>query len=201
MYFIKTPLLIKWLYPSLGWNKSRQEKTIYITFDDGPIPELTPWVLEQLAKFNAKATFFCIGDNVRKYPSLLEQVQAAGHRIGNHTNNHLNGWYTPAEKYLQNIKKSAELIPSNLFRPPYGRITHTQINKLTSYQIVMWDVLSGDFDQSISPTTCLHNVLSNTENGSIVVFHDSLKAEKNLRYVLPVALSFWKEKGYEFGVL
>lgn len=201
MYFKKTPLLIKWLYPGLVWNKSRQEKTIYITFDDGPIPQITPWVLEQLAKFDAKATFFCIGENVLKHPDVYEQVKAAGHRIGNHTYNHLNGWKTSTEMYTENVQKCADLVHSNLFRPPYGRLKYGQIDKLTNYQIVMWDVLSGDFDTLISPTTCLHNVLNNTENGSIIVFHDSLKAEKNLRYVLPIVLSFWKEKGYQFGLL
>ncbi|AFD05396.1 polysaccharide deacetylase family protein [Solitalea canadensis] len=202
MYPVKTPYLIKKLYPSLTWNLNRAEKVLYITFDDGPIPEVTPFVLEVLNKYNAKATFFCIGDNVRKHPEIFEQVKAHGHSIGNHTFNHLNGWHTKTGAYLKNIEKCNELISTQLFRPPYGKIRPTQILDLKKdYKIIMWDVLSGDFDLKLSPQDCLKNVLQHTESGSIIVFHDSLKAEPRLRHVLPLALEYWSKEGYEFRAL
>lgn len=232
MYLVKTPYLLKKLYPpSLVWNMPRNEKVIYLTFDDGPIPGVTPWVLETLKQYQAKATFFCIGDNVRKHPDIYRKVLEEGHAVGNHTFNHLKGWKTPDQVYLENIGKCAELVTSRLFRPPYGRIRGSQIRKLrqTTYaagedshapvasgnqaavtppgqspasnllpdRIIMWDVLSGDFDPGLSPEKCLKNVLSYTENGSIVVFHDSLKAEKRLRFALPEALAYWKEKDFQ----
>lgn len=203
MYFVKTPWLLKTIYPELIWNQSRMEKTLYLTFDDGPIPELTPWVLEQLAAVEAKATFFCIGDNIHKHPAIFQQVKDAGHRIGNHSYHHLNGWKSTHKAYLDDIAACQDLMPeTNLFRPPYGRIRKKQIAALSpQHRIIMWDVLTGDFDKSISPINCLNNTLSAAENGSIIVFHDSLKAEKNLRYALPIALRFWKEKGYRFATL
>ncbi|MDQ0969765.1 peptidoglycan/xylan/chitin deacetylase (PgdA/CDA1 family) [Flavobacterium sp. W4I14] len=180
MYLIKSPLLLKWYYPSLLWNKSRTEKVIYLTFDDGPIPNVTDFVLKTLKVFNAKATFFCIGDNIVKHPEVFERVKNDGHAIGNHTFNHLKGWKTDNETYLQNTLKCQELTQTNLFRPPYGRIKKSQISNLKSqisgFQIVMWDVLSGDFDTKLSPEKCYQNVIKHTENGSIIVFHDSLKA-------------------------
>lgn len=205
MYLAKTPILLQWLYPSLRWHQARNEKKLYLSFDDGPIPEITPWVLAELDKVGAKATFFCIGDNVRKHPEIFQLLKEKGHRIGGHTFNHLNGWQTATEQYLNNIKDCDHYFQTDLFRPPYGRIKRSQVSAVQQlpqhYQIIMWDVLSGDFDQKISPTTCLHNVLKNAQNGSIIVFHDSLKAEKNLRYTLPIALSYWKEHGYSFATL
>ncbi|TKB98983.1 polysaccharide deacetylase family protein [Pedobacter cryophilus] len=219
MYLIKTPFLLKKLYPSsLIWNKARSHKVIYLTFDDGPIPIVTPWVLKTLKNFNAKATFFCIGENITKYPEIFAQLKADGHTIGNHTFNHLKGWITDDETYLENFNKCQQLTQTNLFRPPYGRIKFSQIQKLVNsrqsevgspqsdvsssqFSIVMWDVLSGDFDVQLSPEKCLKNVLKHTENGSIVVFHDSLKAWKRLEYTLPKALQYWKQKGYEFKTL
>lgn len=205
MYLIKSPLLLKWYYPSLLWNKSRTEKVIYLTFDDGPIPNVTDFVLKTLASYQAKATFFCIGDNIIKHPEVFERVKNDGHAIGNHTFNHLKGWKTDDETYLQNTLKCQNLTQSSLFRPPYGRIKKTQINKLQAHisnlNIVMWDVLSGDFDINLAPEKCYQNVIKHAENGSIIVFHDSLKAFDRLAYALPKALAYFTEKGYTFAKL
>jgi peptidoglycan/xylan/chitin deacetylase (PgdA/CDA1 family) len=205
MYLVKSPWWLKMVYPQLVWNKSRLDKTIYLTFDDGPIPKITPWVLEVLKTYQAKATFFCIGDNIEKHPEVFSQLKADGHSIGNHTQNHLKGWAVTDDMYLDNIQQCSKWIKSNLFRPPYGRIKRSQIQKLKfknqKLEIVMWDVLSGDFDTKLSPEKCLQNVLKHTENGSIIVFHDSLKAWERLEYVLPKALEHWKKEGYGFGVL
>ncbi|WP_142604303.1 polysaccharide deacetylase family protein [Solitalea koreensis] len=202
MYLVKTPYLLKKLYPSLIWNQSRKEKVLYITFDDGPIPQVTPFVLSELRKYNAKATFFCIGDNVNKHPEIFKQVISEGHSIGNHTFNHLNGWFTPTDEYIKNIEKCNKKVKARLFRPPYGRIRPTQILSLKNeFKIIMWDILSGDFDQELSPEDCYKNVIEQSENGSIIVFHDSLKAEPRLRYALPNALKYWTEQGYELKAL
>ncbi|MES2416936.1 MAG: polysaccharide deacetylase family protein [Bacteroidota bacterium] len=214
MYFIKSPLLLKWFYPSLTWNKSRSEKIIYLTFDDGPIPNVTDFVLNTLKSFGAAATFFCIGDNIIKHPSLLERIKKDGHAIGNHTFNHLNGWDTDDATYLSNFLKCQELTQTLLFRPPYGRIKKSQIKKLqslvlspkpetqnTQLKIIMWDILSGDFDANLSPEKCYQNVIKNTGNGAIIVFHDSLKAFERLAYTLPRILKYLTEKGYQFGTL
>lgn len=199
MYLVTPPFWLKWLYPSLIWNKSRNEKIIHLTFDDGPIPVVTPFVLNTLKKFDAKATFFCIGDNVQKHPEIYNQVLQEGHSVGNHTFNHLKGWRTNNADYLENVRKCSELVQSQLFRPPYGRGTRFQYSILgTQYSIIMWDVLSWDFDKNLSPEKCLKNVLQKTRNGSIVVFHDSLKAYPRLEYTLPLALKHWQEKGYSF---
>lgn len=203
MYLVKTPWLLKRLYPSLLWNNSRSSTCIYVTFDDGPIPIVTPFVLNILKQYRAKATFFCIGDNINKHPDIFEQVKNAGHAIGNHTFNHLKGWKTDDRTYLDNFLKADELAGSNLFRPPYGRIKRSQIKLLREakpgLKIVMWDVLSGDFDINLSPEDCLRNVLKYTEPGSIIVFHDSLKAFDRLQYVLPRAMEDWRKRGYAFA--
>jgi peptidoglycan/xylan/chitin deacetylase (PgdA/CDA1 family) len=205
MYLVKTPRLLKSLYPELTWNKSRDNHCIYLTFDDGPIPIVTPYVLNILKQYEAKATFFCIGDNVNKHPDIFEQVKKDGHAIGNHTYSHLKGWKTEDKTYTQNFLKADELLHANLFRPPYGRIKKSQIKLLKQakpgIELIMWDVLSGDFDINLKPEICLRNVLKNTENGSIIVFHDSLKAFDRLEYVLPRAMEVWSGMGYEFGVL
>lgn len=202
MFLVKTPLAIKKSFPSLVWDIPNNTKTIYLTFDDGPTPEVTTWVLETLKKHQIKATFFVVGDNVKKHPQIYQQLIAEGHAIGNHTYNHLNGWKTKSSDYLQNIGKCAELVDTNLFRPPYGRIKNTQIRTLKqNYKIIMWDVLSGDFDASLSPEKCTENVINNTKAGSIIVFHDSIKAEKNLKYALPKAIGFLKEQGFTFGAI
>ncbi|MFC7357882.1 polysaccharide deacetylase family protein [Jejudonia soesokkakensis] len=187
------PKVMRWMYPKRIWAFSRSEPKIYLTFDDGPIPEVTPWVLDLLKEYNAKATFFCIGENVQKHPEIYNRIIAEGHSVGNHTFHHLNGWKTNTSTYIEDVSKAAEYIDSKLFRPPYGRITSNQAKQLKKkgYRIIMWDVLSYDFEASVSEEKCLHNVLNNIENGSIVVFHDSVKAEKNLRYVLPKVLNIF----------
>ncbi|MFM6975596.1 MAG: polysaccharide deacetylase family protein [Sphingobacteriaceae bacterium] len=212
MYVVKSPFWLKWLYPGLTWNESRKEKYIYLTFDDGPIPIVTPFVLKTLKKFNAKATFFCIGDNIRKHSEIFSEVLAEGHAVGNHTFHHVNGWKTKDKAYLEDFKKCEDLVESNLFRPPYGRIKRSQIKKLielwvegqnlrtpnSQLKIIMWDVLTYDFDGDLKPEDCLKHTLKHTENGSIVVFHDSLKAQERLEYTLPRALAYWTKKGYQF---
>lgn len=202
MFFAKSPAIFKWLYPSLTWHESRAEKCIYLTFDDGPIPIVTPFVLKTLKKFKVKATFFCIGDNVRKHPELFQQVLNDGHAVGNHTFHHLNGWKTDDETYINDVETCQQMVQSTVFRPPYGRIKRSQIAKLHAkypdLKIVMWEVLSHDYHPRLKPETCLNNVITNAENGSIVVFHDSLKAQKRLEYALPRALEYWIKKGYQF---
>ena len=205
MYLTKSPSWLQWLYPSLTWHKNRREKYVYLTFDDGPIPVVTPFVLNTLKNFDAGATFFCIGDNVDKHPEIFNEVLANGHRVGNHTFNHLKGWDTPDEEYLQNVEQCRTVVDSNLFRPPYGRITMAQIRKFRmqfpEMEIVMWDVLSGDFDPSISVEKCTSNVLKNVTNGSIIVFHDSTKAFPRLQHILPIVLRELQILGYSFKIL
>ena len=202
MYLVKTPAFIQNLFPNFIWSIPTREKVIYLTFDDGPIPEVTPWVLQQLAIHNAKATFFCVGDNVKKHLDVYEQVLHDGHSIGNHTFNHLNGWGTDNLPYFHNIRHCAHLVNSKLFRPPYGKLKPRQIQFLQRhYRIVMWDVLSGDFDPKLSQDQCLSNVLEKTKEGSIVVFHDSLKAADKLRFVLPKVLNHFSDLGYRFEAL
>ncbi|WP_158796994.1 polysaccharide deacetylase family protein [Pedobacter sp. L105] len=202
MYLVKSPLLLKWYYPFLTWNKSRHEKVVYLTFDDGPIPVVTDFVLNTLKDFNCKATFFCIGDNINKYPEIFNQVKADGHAIGNHTFNHLKGWKTDDNTYIDNFNQCQQLTGTQLFRPPYGRIKNSQIRQLKilypALNIIMWDVLSGDFDLNLSPEKCYQNVIRNTENGSVIVFHDSLKAFDRLKFALPAALKFLINQGYQF---
>jgi peptidoglycan-N-acetylglucosamine deacetylase len=202
MYFIKPPVLLKLIYPEALWNIPTNKSEIYLTFDDGPIPEVTPWVLEQLKLFNASATFFCVGENVNKHPEIFQEVKNAGHSIGNHTYNHLNGWNCSKESYLKNIEECNNYTRSNLFRPPYGRLKFNQYKELKKrYKIVLWDVLSGDFDTKLSGEKCLENVIKNTKKGSILVFHDSLKAEMRLKYALPKVLEYYSEKGFIFKSL
>lgn len=201
-YPVKVSKLIRWFTPSLTWSLPNDANKVYLTFDDGPIPEVTPWVLDVLQYYDVKATFFCIGNNVASYPDVYKRILAEGHTIGNHTYDHLNGWNTEPNLYYQNIEKAAELIDSKLFRPPYGRIKTKQINHLKEhYQIIMWDILSGDFDQKKSPEQCIDNVLRNTTSGSIIVMHDSLKAEQNIKGSLEKIIQRILEKGYKFSSL
>ncbi len=202
MYLTKAPLLLQWLYPALTWHRSRSEKRLYLTFDDGPIPDVTPQILNTLKNYQIKATFFCVGENIKKHPDLFHRVLENGHRIGNHTYHHLNGWHTPTDTYLADTNRCEQLTRSNLFRPPYGRGTRTQYARLRQqYEIIMWDVLSGDFDQQLSPDRCLTNVTRHARNGSIIVFHDNVKAIPRVTYVLPRAIEYWLDKGYQFDVL
>ncbi len=202
--WVKTNRLIKTIFPKYIWEIPNSEKKVFLTFDDGPIPEVTEWTLEQLKKHNAKATFFCIGNNIEKHPEVFQKVIAENHAIGNHTFNHLKGWKTSLEDYIENSKlcQSQFTIHNlpfiNLFRPPYGKIKPSQAKALRKlgYKIIMWDIISMDFDQTITPEKCLDNVLKNIESGSIIVFHDSVKARKNLEYVLPKTLKYLNEKGF-----
>lgn len=198
MYVSKTPAVVKALYSSLVWNMPRDTNRVYLTFDDGPHPQITAEVLTQLERYNAKATFFCIGDNVRKFPLMYDQLRQKGHTIGNHTFNHLNGWKTTDFTYLRNTLLCQQLTHTHLFRPPYGRISRPQANALGKrFRIIMWDVLSADFDQSISPEKCLENVIMHVQPGSIVVFHDSEKAAERMLYALPRTLDYISDKGWE----
>ena len=212
MYSVRPNLLMRKFYSSAIWRVPTREKKIFLTFDDGPIPEVTPWVLATLRGYKAKATFFCVGANIEKHPDIFRQLISEGHSIGNHTYNHLNGWKTRTKEYLENISKCKTAIekahqPSTVnhqpfFRPPYGRMKLSQYSILnTQYSLVMWDVLSGDFDRDTSEEKCLENALTKTRSGSIVVFHDSLKAKKNLFFVLPKFLEHFSKAGYEFCIL
>jgi peptidoglycan-N-acetylglucosamine deacetylase len=204
-YTIKTPWFLKKLYPGCIWNINTTEKIIYLTFDDGPHPQATPYVLEQLALYKAKATFFCIGKNVTAYPDIYRRIISEGHRVGNHTHNHFNGWKVSDKEYFENIGLAARVIDSKLFRPPYGRISAFQIRNLKAaplnYRIIMWDVLSGDFDLKLTAAQCTYNVTRHCRNGSIVVFHDSEKAFERLKPSLSECLKFFVEKGFHFGVI
>ena len=234
-YFVKTPKLVQQYFSNYVWNMGSAKKDIYLTFDDGPHSEITDWVLHLLKNYNASATFFCVGDNIKKYPKTYNELILQNHSIGNHTFDHLNGWKTSNKDYQNSVLKAEELIskqkreertdlpagkagkrelesiPTNneqqpttkLFRPPYGKIKSSQAKFLIKkgYQIIMWDVLSADFDQNISREKCLQNVIKNTKPGSIIVFHDSEKALKNLEYALPKVLEYFSEKGFEFKAL
>jgi len=205
MYLIKTPFWLKLIYKKCIWNKNRKEKVLYLTFDDGPHEIATHFALNELKRFNAKATFFCIGKNVALHPTIFEKIVEEGHSVGNHTNNHLNGWKCNNKEYIANMIEAKLKIGSNLFRPPYGRIKHSQINALQTLhadtKIIMWDVLSGDFDINLSKQKCLDNVLKNAQNGSIIVFHDSTKAWERMEFALPRVLEHFSKIGFEFKAL
>ena len=210
---VKVPQPVKWLYPQYTWDKFdkvKNEKTLYLTFDDGPIPEVTPWVLETLKKYNAKVTFFCIGDNISKYPNIYSLLFESNNKIGNHTFNHLKGWRTPTNEYVENVLKAQNEIEKNgsiaekkLFRPPYGKIKKEQAKKLKNlgFEIIMYDTIAYDWEATITGEKCADNIIQNAKSGSIIVFHDSLKAEKNLKHALPKVLEFYTNKGYEFATL
>ena len=206
MYFIKTPFWLRLIYRSCIWRKPNQDRVLYLSFDDGPHPEATQFVLEQLAIFNAKASFFCIGKNVQLYPEIYTTLMDANHTVGNHTQNHMNGWKNNTTNYIVDIQEATKSISSNLFRPPYGRISFSQIKALRSdpilpQEIIMWDVLSGDFDTTISGDQCAQNVIQRAGPGSIIVFHDSAKAMDRLRIALPQVLTHFSKLGYQFETL
>lgn len=209
MHFYLTPAILRFVSRKLQWRCSGENNEIYLTFDDGPIPVLTPYILEELEKYQAKATFFCVGDNIRKNPKIFEEVVDAGHAIGNHTFNHLKAWRHSSLDYFDNVKKCQLLIDQNLpsrlpplFRPPYGQITRKLISQLgKQYQIVMWDVLSYDFSNDHTPSKSLKKIQKYTRPGSIVLFHDNYKAEEKLRFMLPRYLRYFHDLGYKFKKL
>lgn len=205
----KLPPLVKSIFPKYVWEMETTEKVLYLTFDDGPTPDVTPWVLETLKQYDAKATFFCIGHNIEKHPNIFNQIVNEGHQIGNHTFNHLKGWKTDLDTYISNaVKTEREIekhtnLSSNLFRPPYGRIKKKQGMQLIDmgYHIIMWSVISIDWDKTVSGETCLKNVTNNAKEGSIVVFHDSIKASENMKYALPRTLEYYRNLGFSFKAI
>lgn len=199
---VQFPRILRPFFGKTIWRKTPSEKVIYLTFDDGPVPEVTPQVLDILDTYGWKATFFCVGENVQKHPELYNEILLRGHKTGNHSFNHLKGFNYSIEEYTANIKKAANYIDSNLFRPPYGRITRKQIKALeTDYQIIMWDVITHDYNKNLSNDEVFRNVTKHLRKGSIVVFHDSIKAKEHVLAVLPKAIEFWNEKGYRSAVL
>ncbi|MDQ5930753.1 MAG: peptidoglycan-N-acetylglucosamine deacetylase [Bacteroidota bacterium] len=211
-YWIKTNWIIKKIFSKVIWSLPNANNQIYLSFDDGPTPEVTQWVLDQLQEYQAKASFFCIGKNIEKEPELFQKIVQQGHTIGNHTFDHLNGWKTSTKDYLENIDKCQAMIEktaakktpvSKFFRPPYGKLKNDQINELKKkgYKIIMWDVLSADFDTSISKEKCLENVVANIKPGSIIIFHDSIKALPNLKFALPKVLDFINQNNYRYQTL
>ncbi len=201
-YKAKIPWIIKKVTPIVTYTVPVKEPAIFLTFDDGPCKETTPQILDLLEKHNAKATFFCVGNNVRKLPHLFEKIKSKGHSVGNHTYNHKNGWSTKNKQYFEDIKQANNFIRSNLFRPPYGRIKPSQIYHLNKkYKIIMWDVLSGDFDPNTSKDKCLKNIITNAESGSIIVFHDSLKAKNKMLYSLEETLKYFGNLNYKFKTI
>ena len=204
MLIEQPPLLYRLLYPKAIWRiPVPNKKTVYLTFDDGPIPEVTPWVLDVLDQFNVKATFFCVGDNVRKHGYIFEEILNRGHLVGNHTFHHLQGWQNWSSKFLNDTRKAGELINSDLFRPPHGHMKFPQPSRLKrkGYKIIMWDVVTRDYSKYMTPQQVLENVKKYTRNGSIIVFHDSLKAEANMKYALPKAIEWLLKQGYTFELV
>ncbi len=204
-YLIKTPWILQKFYPDCLWNVRTTNKTLFLTFDAGPHPQVTPFVLDQLSKYDAKATFFCIGKNVKEHFDVYKKIISEGHKVGNHTYNHTNGWKTTDKKYLEDVRQAAKIIDTNIFRPPYGKITKFQIKALQGegfrLKTVMWDVLSGDFDKKVSKENCYLNVVKNAKPGSIIVFHDGLKAFSSLEYALPRILKYYNEKNFQFKII
>ena len=191
--------ILKKVFPSLVWYFSSQEKVIYLTFDDGPHPELTPFILKELEKYNAKATFFLLGKEAETHSHLVSELLKQKHSIGNHTFSHLNGWSTKNDDYFEDIEKCDSILKSKLFRPPYGRIKPSQIRRLKKdYKIVMWDVLSWDFNQSLSEDKCFERVIRKIKNGSIIVFHENNKSLRNMKYCVPKLLQHFTDLGYQF---
>ncbi len=207
-YWIKTNFIIKKIFSGHTWHFPLSKNKIYLTFDDGPTPQVTEWVLEQLKKYDAKATFFCIGKNIEENPSVFKKLLEQGHSIGNHTHTHPNGWKTTTNDYLENVELCQKTLAANnvstrLFRPPYGKLKPLQFNSLKKkgFKIIMWDILSADFDATIEPEECLKNVVQNIKQGSIIIFHDSKKAFKNLEYSLPQVLEYAKNKNLRCEII
>lgn len=200
MRLVRSPGFVHRIFHSATWKKNKTEKILYLTFDDGPVPEITTWVLDQLKRFNAKATFFCIGKNVESNPEIYSRIIREGHSTGNHTYRHLNGWKTSNKIYFDDVRKCSEVVNTSLFRPPYGKLKLSQYRNLkNSFSIIMWDVLSYDFDEKISGMECFENIRKNSGSGSIIVFHDSLKAWSNLETALPETLKYFTGLGFSFN--
>ena len=197
---VKTPKIVAKTLSGLTWNFADDKNSIYLTFDDGPTPEITDWVLDTLKEYNAKATFFCIGKNVKENAVLYDRIREEGHAVGNHTFNHLNGWKTKTKEYIQNIEEARPFINSTLFRPPYGKLKPKQLKYLdqTGFSTIMWSVLSKDWEATLQPEKCASTVIEKTGAGDIIVFHDSIKASNNMMYALPKVLSHFSKKGFEF---
>lgn len=199
---VRPPQLLRRYYKNSVWRIHTKQPTIYLTFDDGPIEDLTPWVLDTLKHYGVPATFFCVGENVAKNPLIFRRILDEGHQVGNHTYNHIKGWKTDTPLYLENVEKCESLINTKLFRPPYGRIKRSQFNKLAErYRVVFWDVLSYDYDKFVEPETCLDNSIRHTRAGSIIVFHDNVKAQKNLKFALPLYIEHFLKLNYTFATL
>ncbi len=199
MYWVKTPSWIQSFFPQAVFRLEVSTPCIYLTFDDGPTPHVTDWVLSQLAPYDAKATFFCLGKQVEKYPDLFQAIQQQGHQIGNHSYHHFNGLKTATSTYLADVEKAKDLIDSNLFRPPYGQLKWSQYQALKQeYRMIFWEVMAGDFDEKVSKEKCLQRIYDNMNAGSILVLHDSLKCEEKVRFVLPRLLEYYTERGYRF---
>lgn len=206
MYLVRPSWLIKSIYPQAIWRKDVSESYIYLTFDDGPIPEITTWVLDVLKKRGVPATFFCVGENIAKHPDIFQRIKAEQHQIGNHTYHHINGWSAHTVDYIEDVKlcdaSISDKASTKLFRPPYGKMKKSQLQQVSKdYAVVMWDVLSGDYDRLTSPEKCLNNVCTAVRNGSIIVFHDNIKAKKNLEYSLPRFIDYALSKGFVFKCL
>ncbi len=202
MYFYKTPNWLKWSFSDVLWSVKTDEKVLYLTFDDGPTPKVTAWVLDILRDYNAKASFFCIGKNVERYPDLFAQLSQEGHSIGNHTYDHPSGWATPTQVYLESVAKAQALIPSKMFRPPYGRISWRQYKALLpQYQMVFWDIVAGDFDARMSQEDCWNHIDKHSQKGSIIVLHDSVKCASKMKYCLTRVLEKFSQLGYRFEAL
>ena len=199
MFIEQVPEILRKLYPKAIWRMSPDEKAVYLTFDDGPIPVITPWVVELLGRYDIKATFFMVGDNVHKHPQEYLQVVEAGHRVGNHTFNHQKGLFTDTGEYIENVDLADSFIHSNLFRPPHGLLKYSQYNELSKrYKFIMWDLVTRDYNSRLNGEDVLAKVRKYTRNGSIITFHDSLRSESNLKYALPRALDWLLEQGYSF---
>lgn len=203
MFIEQMPDIVRLLYPTVLWRKDKDKKVIYLTFDDGPTEGITHWILKTLDEFGVKATFFCIGNNAEKHPEIVDEIRQNGHSVGIHGYSHVRGLYKKQEEYLNDIKKSESIIKSKIFRPSHGRVYPSQVKKLNElgYKVVLWDVITRDYDTNLKEEEVLKIAKKYTRNGSIVVFHDSLKAEKNMKYAFPLAVKYWIENGYTFETL
>lgn len=198
-YPVKTPFWATWLWPAACWRIKTTQPQLYLTFDDGPHPEVTPRILDIMKQANAKATFFCLGKNIERYPELFQEIIQNGHAVGNHTWNHLHAFKVSPQEYINEVKKTELLVKTNLFRPPYGKLTPKLYQSLRkTHRIVMWDVLSGDFDPSVSGEICAQRVIKHSRSGSIIVFHDSTKAWSRLQNALPQVIDYFQQQGYGF---